>query len=129
MTLSRMKSMMVLGAAGILALSAVGTSQEAPAAAGAPTFTKDVAPILQRSCQGCHRPGSIAPMSLLTYDEARPWARAMKTQVSNRSMPPWTIDKNVGIQHFKNDRSLKDEDIDTIVRWADAGAPRGNPAD
>src|SRR5437899_1212362 len=109
--LMKSKPTMMLAAAGILALSSVGTSQESPAAAaGVPTFTKDVAPILQRSCQVCHRPGAIAPMSLLTYDEARPWARAMKQQVVNRVMPPWTIDKNVGIQHFKNDRTLKDED-------------------
>src|SRR4051794_36584856 len=93
------------------------------------TFTKDVAPILQQSCQACHRPGSIAPMSLLTYEDARPWARAIRTQVSRRAMPPWFVDKNVGIQHFKDDRSLSDAEIDTIVKWVDAGAPRGNPAD
>ena len=68
-------------------------------------------------------------MSLLTYEEARPWARAIKTQVSKRAMPPWFIDKNVGIQHFEDDRSLSDRDIDTIVKWVAAGAPRGNPAD
>lgn len=100
-----------------------------PAGAQETTFSKDVAPILQRSCQACHRPGSIAPMSLLTYEEARPWARAIKTQVVKRAMPPWFIDKNVGIQHFKDDASLSDKEIDTIARWVDAGAPRGNPAD
>ncbi len=93
------------------------------------TFTKDVAPILQNKCQVCHRPGSIAPFSLLTYEDARPWARAIKTQVSKRAMPPWTLDKTIGIQKFKADRSLSDEQIDTIVKWVDAGAPRGNPAD
>lgn len=101
----------------------------APAFGQAPTFTKDVAPIFQKSCQACHRPGSIAPMSLLTYEEARPWARAIKTQVSKRAMPPWFIDKNVGIQHFKDDASLSDKEIETISRWVDAGAPRGNAAD
>jgi hypothetical protein len=93
------------------------------------TFTKDVAPILQQSCQACHRPGSIAPMSLLTYEDARPWARAIRTQVTRRAMPPWFVDKNVGIQHFKDDRSLSEAEIDTIVKWVDGGAPRGNPAD
>src|SRR5437764_7105767 len=89
----------------------------ATASHGQVTFTKDVAPILQRSCQVCHRPGSIAPMSLLTYEEARPWARAIKAQVSSRFMPPWTLDKTVGVQHFKGDRSLKDEEIATLVNW------------
>src|SRR5947207_5160942 len=66
------------------------------------TFTKDVAPILQRSCQTCHRPGMMAPMSLLTYQDARPWSRAIKTKVASREMPPWFIDKHVGIQQYKN---------------------------
>ena len=93
------------------------------------TFTKDVAPILQRACQNCHRPGSIAPMSLLTYEEARPWARAMKLAVEQRDMPPFDIDRRVGVRKFKNDPSLAPEEIATIGRWVDAGAPRGNPAD
>ena len=93
------------------------------------TFTKDIASILQQSCQGCHRTGEMAPMSLVTYDEVRPWARAIRTKVSERSMPPWHIDKTIGIQEFQNDISLSDEQIDTIVRWVDAGAPRGNPED
>ena len=97
------------------------------------TFTKDIAPILQRSCQSCHRPGSVAPMSLLTYEEARPWARAMKTRTSLQGkpdgMPPWFIEKNVGIQRYKGDFSLSTEEIAKIAKWADAGAPRGNPAD
>lgn len=101
----------------------------APSTAQEVTFTKDVAPILQRSCQTCHRPGSIAPMSLLTYEDARPWARSIGAQTAKRAMPPWFIDKNVGIQHFEDDRSLSDRDIDTIVKWVAAGAPRGNPAD
>ena len=94
-----------------------------------PTFAKDVAPIFQRSCQVCHRPNNMAPMSLLTYQEARPWARSIKQKVMAREMPPWHIDKNVGIQKIKGDRSLSDDEIHTIVRWVDAGAPMGNPAD
>ncbi len=93
------------------------------------TFTKEVAPILQKSCQVCHRTGGIAPMSLLTYEEVRPWARAIKTQVTRRAMPPWTLDRTVGIQEMKEDRSLSDEAIATLVKWVDSGAPRGNPAD
>ena len=93
------------------------------------TFARDVAPILQRSCQTCHRAGQMGPMSLVTYEEARPWARAIRTKVSDRSMPPWHLDKTVGIQEFENDISLTDTEIDTIVRWVDAGAPLGNPAD
>ncbi len=101
-----------------------GAAEEA-----APTFTKDVAPIFQAKCEACHRPGSIAPMSLVTYQEARPWARSIKDRVAARQMPPWHVDRTVGIQAFKNDRSLTDAEIDTVVRWVDAGAPRGNPAD
>jgi hypothetical protein len=102
----------------------------APAAAAeTPTFSKDVAPILQAKCQSCHQPNSIAPMSLMTFQEARPWARSMKERVSSRQMPPWHLDKSVGIQSFKNDMSLSDEQIDTIVRWVDGGAPQGDPKD
>jgi len=93
------------------------------------TFTKDVAPILQRSCQACHRPNNIAPMSLLTYEEARPWARSIKARVTEREMPPWYIDRNVGVKKFDPDPSLSDAEIATIGKWVDAGAPRGNPAD
>ena len=93
------------------------------------TFTKDVAPIFQDSCQTCHREGAIAPMSLMTYAETRPWARSIKDKVVTRTMPPWYIDKNVGVQGFRYDRSLTDDQIATIVAWVDAGAPRGNPTD
>jgi hypothetical protein len=102
----------------------------APAAAAEPpTFSKDVAPILQAKCQACHQPNSIAPMSLMTFQEARPWARSIKERVSSRQMPPWHIDKSVGVQQFKNDMSLSDTQIDTIVRWVDGGAPQGDPKD
>ena len=90
------------------------------------TFAKDVAPILQEKCQDCHRKGSTAPMSLVTYDETRPWAKSIKQRVIARTMPPWHLDKTVGIQDFQNDISLSDEQISTIVRWVDAGAPLGD---
>jgi hypothetical protein len=93
----------------------------------APTFSKDVVPILQKNCQGCHRPGQIAPMSLLTYQQARPWARAIKNAVAARTMPPWFADDTFG--HFLNERRLKQSEIDAITKWADGGAPEGNPAD
>src|SRR5688500_13009798 len=97
------------------------------------TFTKDIAPILQRSCQNCHRPGQVAPMSLLTYEEARPWARSMKSRTAIRdkagAMPPWYVEKNIGIQHYKNDPSLSDAEVAKIAKCADSGAPRGNMAD
>ena len=93
------------------------------------SFHKDIEPILQRSCQVCHRPNNMAPMSLMSYQEARPWARSIKNKVVAREMPPWHIDKNVGVQSFKRDRSLTDNEIQTIASWVDNGAPRGNPED
>ena len=92
-------------------------------------YAKDVAPIIQENCQVCHRTGSVAPMSLLTYEDAKSWAPMIKDQVSKRIMPPWPLDTEVGIQSFKNDRSLSKEEIETIVRWVDSGALRGDPAD
>jgi hypothetical protein len=91
------------------------------------TFTKDVLPILQKNCQTCHRPGQVAPMSLISYQETRPWAKAIKAAVTAGKMPPWFADTKYG--HFTNDRSLKQSDIDTLVKWADAGAAEGNPKD
>ncbi len=102
------------------------------AAAGvisAQTYTKDVAPILQQKCEECHRKGSMAPMSFATYDETRPWAKSIRERVVRRQMPPWHIDKTVGIQHFAQDRSLSDAEISTISKWVDAGAPKGDPKD
>src|SRR5437016_13762088 len=107
----------------------IAVSASAQSAQSQVTFTKDVAPIFQARCQICHRPGTFAPMSLLTYEEARPWAKAIREKVLAREMPPWHIDKNVGVRHFKNDRSLSDEQIATIVKWVDGGALRGNAAD
>jgi hypothetical protein len=99
----------------------------APVLAAPPTFTKDVAPIFYKSCVECHRPDAMAPMPLITYDDARPWARAVKQKVMKREMPPWGADPAIG--KFSNDVSLKQSEIDTIAAWVDAGAPQGNPAD
>src|SRR5215469_2991995 len=99
----------------------------ASGATGSVTFSKDVAPILARNCQGCHRPGEAAPMSFLTYQQVRPWAKAIKEAVLLKKMPPWFADPHYG--KFRNDRSLSQQDIDTLVSWADLGAPEGNPKD
>jgi mono/diheme cytochrome c family protein len=110
-----------------------GVRAQAGQAAGEVTFSKDIAPILQRSCQNCHRPDGVAPMSLVTYDDVRPWSRSikLKTGLGPKAgvMPPWYVEKNIGIQQFHNDPSLSDEEIVKIARWVDAGAPRGNPGD
>ncbi len=99
----------------------------APAAAATPTFTKDVAPILYKNCVECHRPTMFAPMSLLTFDDARPYARSIKQRVVSRAMPPWGADAPHGV--FKNDPRLSQEEIDTIAAWVDGGAPKGDDAD
>src|SRR5947208_5308335 len=91
------------------------------------TFDKDVLPILQKNCQSCHRPGEVAPMSLLTYSDTRPWAKAIKAAVVARKMPPWLADASFG--HFKNDRTLSAEEIGTLTAWADNGAPEGDAKD
>lgn len=91
------------------------------------TFAKDVAPILQEKCQECHHAGSMAPMSLVTYEETRPWAKAIRDRVSTRQMPPWHIDTTVGVTKFKNDMSLSQAQIDTVVAWVDQGALLGDP--
>ena len=109
-----------------------GPAAAAPNTAGSQelvTFSKDIAPIFQAKCQECHQPNSIAPMSLITYNEARPWARSIKERVATRQMPPWHIDKSVGVQKFKNDMSLTDEQVAKVVRWVDQGAPQGDPKD
>src|SRR5258708_35132116 len=101
----------------------VGVALLVPAVAAAadtpktPTFTRDIAPIFQDKCEACHRPDSMAPMSLKSFAEARPWAKSIKARVSDRQMPPWQIDRSVGIQKFKNDRSLTDDQIELITRW------------
>lgn len=116
---------------GALSLGAALTLA-APAAAQAPkvvpSYTKDVAPIVFKNCVGCHRPGEIAPMSLLSYQETRPWAKAIRDKVINREMPPWHMD-SANSMKFRNDRSLTQKEIDTVVAWVDGGAPKGNDAD
>src|SRR5688500_11532568 len=101
------------------------TSAEAQNAASAPTFTRDVAPIFFENCTTCHRPGEIAPMSLMTYKDARPWARSIGNAVKSGVMPPWHADPAIG--HFSNARRLTDEQKATIARWVEAGAPEGEP--
>ena len=110
----------------------------APQNAGGPrvTYHKDIAPILQRICQRCHRPDSVAPIQLLTYQQVRPFAREIKRRVELRhapwsrgAMPPWFLETNIGVQRMKDDVSLSDKEIDMIAKWVDSGAPEGNPAD
>ena len=100
---------------------------------GEVTFTKDIAPILQRSCQDCHHPGGGSPMSLITYEEVRAWAPMIKHRTAIRdrmgAMPPWFIEKNIGVQRFKNDPSLSNEELAKIQAWVDGGSPQGDPAD
>src|SRR5438045_9163072 len=96
-------------------------------AIAAPTFTKDVAPILYKNCVACHRPGEIAPMSLLDYQSARPWAKAIREAVATRKMPPWFADPKYG--HFSNDTRLKEQEIETVKAWVDGGVAQGAPKD
>lgn len=92
-----------------------------------PTFYKNVLPVMQNRCQECHRPGEAAPMSFLTYSEVRPWAKAIRQAVLTGKMPPWPADPHYG--KFSNDRALTREEMNTLVAWADSGAPEGNPSD
>lgn len=124
----RYGAILLLAVPSILSSPALVAGSDKPAPAPV-TFSKDIAPILQAKCQDCHRKGTVAPMSLLTYQEARPWAKSIRERVIARNMPPWHIDRTVGVKHFLNDRSLSDREIDTIVRWVDAGAPQGDPKD
>ena len=94
-----------------------------------PTFAKDIAPIFQKNCQQCHRPGSIGPMSLTTYQEVRPWARSIKNRVVLGEMPPYRYDRHVGIQELEDDLRLSESEIEMIARWVDNGVPLGDPAD
>ncbi len=112
-----------VGVAGLLFAITAAAATSPPTV----TFARDVAPILQKNCQPCHRPGEAAPFSLLTYDQARPWAKAMKEAVLLKKMPPWFADPHYG--KFSNDRSLAQKDLDTLVAWAEAGTPLGDPKD
>jgi len=120
----------VLGSTAAITQPLIAQSAVAPRQV---TYTKDIAPILQRSCENCHRADGVAPMALSTYDDVRPYARAIKQRTSIGPhagvMPPWYVEKNIGIQEFQNDPSLSDDEIALIGKWVDAGAPRGNPAD
>ncbi len=112
------------------ARQSAGATAAAPAdsqraAADAPTFSRDVAPIFYNRCVSCHRPGELAPMSLITYSDVRPWASAIREKVTTRVMPPWHADPQYG--SFRNDLSLTQREIDTIAAWAGAGAREGNP--
>jgi hypothetical protein len=111
----------------LLFSTAAALSAVAASVPSTPTYYKHVLPILQASCQGCHRPGEAAPMSFLTYKETRPWAKAIREAVLTRKMPPWLADPHYG--KFANDRSLTQAQIDTLAAWAAAGAVEGNPKD
>jgi hypothetical protein len=111
----------------MVAIACLVAAGSVASAAEVPTFSRDVAPILQQNCQGCHRAGEAGPMPLLSYRESRPYAAAIKEAVALRKMPPWFADPHYG--KFSNDRSLAQRDIDTLVAWANAGAPEGDPND
>ena len=120
----------LVGACAALGMWNAAILAQAPgpvATSNAPTFTRDILPILQKSCQDCHHAGTSAPMSLMTYGEVRPWARAIKQKTARREMPPWHIDRSVG--EYSPDPSLSDQQIARIGAWVDAGAPEGAPAD
>lgn len=110
----------------VLAAATAVPHAQRTADAGVPTFTKDVAPIVYAKCASCHRPGEVAPMSLLTYREVRPWAAAIRDKVMSRAMPPWHADRQYG--RFRNDTSLTQAEIDTLVAWANGGAREGDPS-
>ena len=124
MTDHRLFAASILLIIGLTALLPRPTRTAAPAT---PTFTKDVAPVLYKHCAGCHRSGDIAPMSLLTYEEARPWAKSIREKVASGQMPPWHAVAPHGT--FVNDRRLSEQEKDTLIRWVDGGAPKGNPKD
>ncbi len=117
------------GAAVLLALAAAPVAAQPATASAGVTFAKDIAPVFQRSCQQCHQPDSVGPMPLVTYQQVRPWARAIKQKVVAGEMPPYRYDRNVGIQQLKDDLRLSEPEIQMIARWVDSGAPMGNPAD
>src|SRR5258708_34130911 len=119
------KAILVGLTAGLAGLLAAGSAASKAGKESPVTFSKDVAPILARNCQGCHRPGEAAPMSLLTYQEARPWAKAIREAVILKRMPPWYADSHFG--KFSNDRSLSPTEIETLISWANNGAPERDP--
>src|SRR5215203_1937882 len=120
-------ALIAIGVASFASFNVTAQTQS-PAAQVAPTFAKDVAPIMYSKCANCHRPGEVAPMSLLSYEDARPWAKAIKTKVVSREMPPWGADMSQTLP-MRNDISLSQKEIETIAAWVDGGAARGNAAD
>src|SRR5580765_6557103 len=120
----------LIGLSAVVALGSVTLRSQAAATrvaqgrgSSSPTFSETVAPIVYANCVTCHRPGEVAPMSLMSYQEARPWAKGMKAKVVAHQMPPWFADPRYG--KFNNTRGLTQAQIDTLVGWADAGAPQG----
>jgi len=119
--------LILLASACCFAIALVGSNTASGDAKASLTFTKDIAPILYKNCIGCHRPGEIAPMSLMTYKEVRPWAKAIREKVATREMPPWHLDSQYG--KWENDRRLTQKEVDAIVTWIDSGAVEGNAKD
>jgi hypothetical protein len=126
-TMSNRQTLAAIAVGAVAAMARLAAQTPVAAPAAGPTFNKDVAPIFFRSCTNCHRPGEIAPMSLLTYRDARPWAKSIAARVSNGTMPPWHADPAHG--QFLNDRRLADAEKTTIMNWVNAGAGEGSPAD
>ena len=127
-----MRANTLIGGPATMSLALACAVMARPVPAGAqeePTYARDVAPILQAKCQVCHQPGSIAPMSLMTFEAVKRYAPRIREKVSQRIMPPWHIDRSVGIQEFKNDRGLTDEELETLVAWLDGDMPFGDEAD
>jgi mono/diheme cytochrome c family protein len=126
---SRRRMWVAFGMGALAALLTLADDASAQATQDGVTFSRDVAVILQENCQVCHQPGSIGPMSLMSYDEVRPWAPMIKEKVVTREMPPYHLEPDVGIQEIQQDWRLSEQEIETIATWVDAGAPEGNPAD
>jgi hypothetical protein len=119
--------LILLVTGGCLALALVRSNTVSGSGNAPLTFSKDIAPIFYKNCVGCHRPGEIAPMSLITYKEVRPWAKAIREKIATREMPPWHPDPQYG--KWENDRRLSQKEIDSVVAWIDGGAPEGNVKD
>src|SRR5215471_3173217 len=113
--------------AAVASLPVVAATRTVSVQTNTATFNKDILPILQRNCQTCHRPGEVAPMSFLSYDSTRPWAKAIKEAVLSKKMPPWFADPRYG--GFRNDPNLNEIEIRTLAAWADSGAPEGEAED
>src|SRR5438876_4866381 len=111
----------------VAAIAASGPTRAQSPTAVSPTYSRDIAPILYRNCTSCHRPGEIGPMSLLTYTDVRPWAKSIASRTAAGTMPPWHADPATG--EFANDRRLSDSEKNTLLSWAAAGAPEGDPKD